>query len=212
MQNTEIYQSEDLIYIPQGAELPCRCVRCNAVVEGEPKSRTFRYVTGTDKRGRAVYPNEKVGIRSVWMHLLATVLIAEVLLLGVNDKLLGVVFLTFVIAIPLAFRAVKLSPSLCKKHNTIRKILMYANYTLLIFGVFQIFASLFFYKTVAYPFFTVGMVMVGIAFVLDMAFSRHINILNVLYETNDNEIVVDGVGEEFRNSFREKNRINKYMS
>lgn len=120
--------------------------------------------------------------------------------------------LTFVIGVLFVFDKVKLSPSLCKKHNIIRLLLATVNRILLVSGVFQVFAWFFLHKSVAYPFFTVGMVMVGIAFVSDIAFCRHINILNVLYETNDNEIVIDGVGEEFRNNFREKSRRNQRMS
>ena len=42
------------------------------------------------------------------------------------------------------------------------------------------------------------------SFVFDMIFARYINILSVLYITNDNEIVIDKVCEEFRNNFPEK--------
>ena len=61
------------------------------------------------------------------------------------------------------FYKVKLSPSLCKKHNVIRLLLATVNRILLVLGVFQVFAWFFLHKSVAYPFFTVGMVMVGIA-------------------------------------------------
>ena len=211
--SAEIYRSGNWIYIPQGADLPCRCVRCNAVVEDEPKSRTFRYLTGTDKYGRAVYPNQKLGARSMWPTWMFIIFMAEMFFFGKNaDGLLGATFLTILFGSQFMFYAVKLSPLLCKKHNVIRILLTTINFILLIFGVFQVFVWLFLYKSVAYPFFTVGMVMVGIAFVSDIAFCRHINILNVLYETNDNESVIDGVGEEFRNNFRGKSRRNQRMS
>lgn len=192
--SAEIYRSGNWIYIPQGAELPCRCVRCNAVVEGEPKLRTYRYMPGLNKHGRSVYPNQKIGIRTLqprWRFIV--IKMAEISAV-----------LTFVIGVLFIFDKVKLSPSLCKKHNVIRLLLATVNRVLLVLGVFQVFAWFFLHKSVVYPFFTVGMVMVGIAFVSDMAFCRHVNVLNVLFKTNDDEIVIDGVGEEFRNNFREK--------
>ena len=212
--SAEIYRSGNWIYIPQGADLPCRCVRCNAVVEDEPKSRTYRFMTGLDRHGRSVYPNQKIGIRSMWWAGMFIILMAEMFYFGNKNMggFLNAAAFTLFIGAPFAFNKVKLSPSVCKKHNIISVLLTTVNFILLVFGVFHVFAWFFLHKSVAYPFFTVGMVMVGIAFVSDIAFCRHINILNVLYETNDNEIVIDGVGEEFRNNFREKSRRNQRMS
>ena len=204
--SAEIYRSGNWIYIPQGAELPCRCVRCNAVVEDEPKLRTYRYMPGLNKHGRSVYPNQQIGIRGMWWSGMFIILMAEMFYFGNKNMggFLNAAAFTFFIGAPLAFYKVKLSPSLCKKHNVIRLLLAAVNRVLLVLGVFQVFAWFFLHKSVAYPFFTVGMVMVGIAFVSDMAFCRHVNVLNVLFKTNDDEIVIDGVGEEFRNNFREK--------
>ena len=53
MENNEIYQCNKWIYIPQGQDLPCRCVRCHAIVNEKPKIRTFRYTPFPVKQGVA---------------------------------------------------------------------------------------------------------------------------------------------------------------
>lgn len=203
MENNEIYQCNKWIYIPQGQDLPCRCVRCNAVVNEKLQIRTFKYLNLLPKYG-TTYPNQKITKKSYSFIGLFLILLVEIYLsTKFNLNLLLMAFFTFIIYIPFIYDKVQLSPSLCTKHNKIRIILKTINYFLLFTGIILMIAELFDIKNI-YPLGITGFAMFILSFISDIIFSRYINILSVLYITNDNEIVIDKVCEEFRNNFPEK--------
>ena len=139
MENKEIYQYNKWIYIPQGQDLPCRCVHCNAVVNEKPQIKTFKYFSMG-----SFFPNEKTSKRSYLFGLLSFIFMVEIYLsTKFNLNLLLMAFFTLVIVIPFCFNKVQLSPSICPKHNKIRIIFKTIGYFLLFTGIILMIAELF---------------------------------------------------------------------